>query len=82
MARATHRGFTQGKSMSGRPTSFRTNKKGNLSLNSVVWLQVQLDGSVRTSGNRMPDFDQLVSDLPPLDSLRSALMDGVGPQDE
>lgn len=49
---------------------------------ALGWLQVQLDGSVRTSGNRMPDFDQLITDLPPLDSLRSALMDGVGPQDE
>ena len=43
---------------------------------------MQLDGSVRISGTQVPSFAQLLKDLPPLDSFRSALLDGVGPQDD
>ncbi len=43
-----------------------------------VWVQVQLDGSVRTSGRGIPPWEKLLEELPPLDSIRSTLLDGIG----
>jgi len=43
-----------------------------------VLLQVQLDGTVRASGLGTPSWTKLVEDLPPLDSLRTQISDGVG----
>lgn len=44
-----------------------------------VYIQVQLDGSVRVSGTNVPNFLGMTGDLPPLDDVRTRLMDGVGP---
>lgn len=41
------------------------------------WVQVQLDGSVRSSGSGAPRWDSVVRDLAPLDSLMTKLTDGV-----
>jgi hypothetical protein len=49
---------------------------------SVDLVQVQLDGSVRTSGINAPSFAKLVDDLPPLDSIRTGFTDGVGPSND
>jgi hypothetical protein len=43
-----------------------------------VWVQVQLDGSVRTSGRGIPPLEKLLEELPPLDSIRTTLLDGIG----
>ena len=43
----------------------------------AVYVQVQLDGSVRSSGVGAPSWQQLVDDLPELDSVRTKLTDGV-----
>lgn len=45
-------------------------------------VQVQLDGSVRSSGVNVPSFGKLVNDLPPLDDIRTGFMDGIGPSDD
>ncbi|EFJ44781.1 acetylglucosaminyltransferase [Volvox carteri f. nagariensis] len=45
------------------------------------YIQVQLDGTVRSSGPGTPPWRQLVEDLPLLSDFRTRLMDGVGPQD-
>ena len=53
-------------------------------LNAVepnCYIQVQLDGTVRSSGIGTPPWSKLVDDLPELSDLRTRLMDGVGPQD-
>ena len=42
------------------------------------YLQVQLDGSVRASGCGMPPWNSIVSDLPPLDDIRTKLTDNIG----
>ena len=44
-----------------------------------VWMQVQLDGTVRASGLGTPPWQKLAADLPPLDSLRTKVTDGIGP---
>lgn len=44
----------------------------------ALYVQVQLDGSVRSSGVGAPSWAQLVDDLPRLDSVRSKLTDGAG----
>ena len=44
---------------------------------SVMYPQVQLDGSVRSSGVGSPNWQSLVQDLPPLDSLRTRITDGL-----
>lgn len=44
----------------------------------AVYVQVQLDGTVRTSGVGGPSWQQLVDDLPELSSVRTKLTDGVG----
>lgn len=41
---------------------------------SNVYVQVQLDGSVRASGEGTPPWDKLMSDIPTMDSIRSKLM--------
>jgi hypothetical protein len=43
-----------------------------------VWVQVQLDGTVRSSGTGSPDWSRFVETLPPLDDVRTAITDGVG----
>lgn len=45
------------------------------------YIQVQLDGTVRSSGAGLPPWRQFVEDLPLLSDLRTRLMDGVGPQE-
>ena len=44
-----------------------------------VWVQVQLDGTVRSSGSGTPPWDRFVIDLPTLDSVRTQMTDGIGP---
>eukprot|EP00775_Hariotina_reticulata_P014332 gene14332-58_t len=44
-----------------------------------VWVQVQLDGTVRSSGTGTPPWDRFVLDLPELDSVRTQMTDGIGP---
>ncbi|WIA22086.1 hypothetical protein OEZ85_004429 [Tetradesmus obliquus] len=44
-----------------------------------VWMQVQLDGTVRSSGTGTPPWDRFVGDLPTLDSVRTQMTDGIGP---
>jgi len=43
-----------------------------------VWVQVQLDGSVRASGVGTPPWARLVDVLPVLGSLQTTLTDGIG----
>ncbi len=45
------------------------------------YIQVQLDGTVRSSGAGLPPWRQFVEDLPLLSDLRTRLTDGVGPQE-
>ncbi|GLC51467.1 hypothetical protein PLESTB_000505700 [Pleodorina starrii] len=45
------------------------------------YIQVQLDGTVRSSGVGSPPWRQLVDELPLLSDFRTRLMDGVGPQE-
>jgi len=44
----------------------------------LLWLQIQLDGSVRKSGRGIPTWDKFVEDLPEKDSMRTRLTDGSG----
>lgn len=44
----------------------------------VLPLQVQLDGSVRSSGAGLPPWSRLVDDLPELSDVRTKLTDGMG----
>jgi len=44
----------------------------------LLLLQVQLDGTVRSSGAGTPPWERFVSDLPPLDSMRTQITDGIG----
>jgi hypothetical protein len=44
-----------------------------------VWMQVQLDGTVRSSGTGTPPWDRFLGDLPTLDSVRTQMTDGIGP---
>eukprot|EP00798_Chlamydomonas_sp_ICE-L_P027722 gene27722-7368_t len=46
------------------------------------FIQVQLDGTVRSSGVSTPPWAQLMDDLPTLDSIRTTLTDGIGPNME
>ncbi len=41
------------------------------------YVQVQLDGRVRSSGLGMPPWAKFVGDLPPLDSARTMFTDGI-----
>jgi hypothetical protein len=43
------------------------------------WVQVQLDGTVRSSGVGAPPWGRFIGDLPELDSLRTKMTDGIGP---
>jgi hypothetical protein len=43
-------------------------------------MQVQLDGSVRTSGTGEPSIARIIEDMPRLDSVRTGFLDGMGPQ--
>lgn len=42
----------------------------------TVYVQVQLDGSVRASGSGIPPWQKFVDDLPELDSVRTKFTDG------
>lgn len=44
-----------------------------------VWVQVQLDGTVRSSDLGSPPWARLAAELPPLDSFRTKVTDGIGP---
>ncbi|KAI8464506.1 MAG: hypothetical protein J3K34DRAFT_114825 [Monoraphidium minutum] len=44
-----------------------------------VWVQVQLDGTVRSSDVGSPPWARMVADLPPLDSFKTKVTDGIGP---
>jgi hypothetical protein len=39
-----------------------------------VYVQVQLDGSVRASGVGMPPWEKLMKDIPEMEDMRSKLM--------
>jgi hypothetical protein len=42
-------------------------------------MQIQLDGTVRASDVGTPPWARLLADLPPMDSLRTRVTDGIGP---
>ncbi|GMH35910.1 hypothetical protein BSKO_03778 [Bryopsis sp. KO-2023] len=42
------------------------------------YIQIQLDGSVRSSGVGMPPWKAFLNDIPPLDSIRTQLTDNIG----
>jgi hypothetical protein len=44
-----------------------------------VWVQIQLDGTVRASDVGSPPWARFVADLPPLDSFKTKVTDGIGP---
>lgn len=44
-----------------------------------VWVQIQLDGTVRASDVGSPPWARLLADLPPLDSFKTKVTDGIGP---
>ncbi|KAK9867288.1 hypothetical protein WJX84_000351 [Apatococcus fuscideae] len=44
----------------------------------TVYVQVQLDGTVRSSGGGAPPWQRLVNDLPEVNSLQTRLTDGLG----
>ncbi|KAK9822136.1 hypothetical protein WJX74_010310 [Apatococcus lobatus] len=44
----------------------------------TVYVQVQLDGTVRASGGGAPPWQRFVNDLPEVDSLQTRLTDGLG----
>lgn len=46
--------------------------------NTSVYVQVQLDGSVRASGVGTPPWRQFLDDIPEMDSVRTKLTDGRG----
>jgi hypothetical protein len=46
-----------------------------------VYVQIALDGTVRTSGVGLPPWDKLVAELPALDSFQTVVSDGIGPSD-
>lgn len=43
-----------------------------------VWVQVQLDGTVRSSGVGMPPWPKFLDDLPELGDVRTKWTDGLG----
>lgn len=43
------------------------------------YVQVQLDGTVRSSGIGSPNWAKLIDDLPPLKDIRTLATDGIGP---
>ncbi|KAK9909916.1 hypothetical protein WJX75_009447 [Coccomyxa subellipsoidea] len=43
-----------------------------------LYVQIQLDGSVRRSGLGIPPWDRWLDDIPELDSLQTRLTDGIG----
>jgi hypothetical protein len=44
----------------------------------ALYVQVQLDGSVRSSGVGQPPWAKFVEELPELDSIQTRLTDGIG----
>lgn len=66
---------------SGGDCTLRSPLLNRIPLSAAFFLrlpQVQLDGTVRTSGVGAPAWQQLVDDLPELGSVRTKLTDGVG----
>ncbi|MEW5305795.1 MAG: hypothetical protein WDW36_008313 [Sanguina aurantia] len=49
--------------------------------NTATWVQIQLDGTVRSSGTGIPPWAKFLDDLPPLDDVRTTFTDGIGPSD-
>lgn len=49
------------------------NNAGNL-----LYIQIQLDGSVRASGVGMPPWSKFIDDIPELDDIRTKFTDGAG----
>ena len=45
-----------------------------------VFVQIQLDGTVRSSGLGQPPWDRFMGDLAPLDDIRTKFTDGLGRQ--
>ena len=45
-----------------------------------VFVQIQLDGTVRSSGLGLPPWDRFMGDLAPLDDIRTKFTDGLGRQ--
>ena len=43
------------------------------------YVQVQLDGTVRSSGIGSPNWKKLIDDIPPLQDIRTLATDGIGP---
>jgi hypothetical protein len=50
-------------------------------LRRLIASQIQLDGTVRSSGAGSPPWRKFVEDLPLLTDVRTRLMDGVGPNE-
>ena len=50
----------------------------NITGDSFVFVQVQLDGSVRSSGLGIPPWERFCGDLAPLDDIRTKFTDGLG----
>ncbi|KAK9816632.1 hypothetical protein WJX72_003075 [[Myrmecia] bisecta] len=44
-----------------------------------AYIQVQLDGTVRSSGLGIPPWQKFIDDLAELDSVRTKMTDGIGP---
>lgn len=45
-------------------------------------VQIQLDGSVKSSGQGIPSFPAIIKEFPRLDDFRTQFVDGVGPAEE
>lgn len=43
-----------------------------------VYVQIQLDGTVRASGTGSPPWQKFLDDIPPLDDVRTKFTDGIG----
>lgn len=43
-----------------------------------VYVQIQLDGTVRSSGLGQPPWERFLGDLAPLDDIRTRFTDGMG----
>lgn len=46
-----------------------------------VYIQVQLNGTVRASGRGIPPWAKFLDDLAPLSSIRTTFTDGIGPSE-
>lgn len=53
-------------------------KAASIAETNCVYVQIQLDGSVRASGVGSPPWKLFVRDLPELSSMRTKFTDGAG----